>query len=315
MPTSDPSMSEPSMSDPSSPDRSAPDPPVVPASSRWLHRVGGPVVLVTLPVLLTSLVLWLTPLGDVLPAAITRALAVAAGVAGPLFALGLAASYLPRAAVAGAVDLRAPVAGRWVALNSPADRVPSHGTHGYGQTYAIDLVHDPEPGARPTFGSGGGFRPPADFPAFGAPVLAPADATVVRVRQGARDHRTRTTWPAVVVMMLEAMLREVTGPGRILGNHVVLRLDDATYVTLAHLQRGSVEVAPGERVVAGRRLAACGNSGNSSEPHVHLQVTDHPRPTVAAGVPFRFVDVEVEGAADGGPVVPHNDAPFVAGAG
>jgi hypothetical protein len=50
-------------------------------------------------------------------------------------------------------EVAMPVAGRWRAINSPADRVPSHGLHAYGQTYAIDLVHEPtEGGPRPGFG-------------------------------------------------------------------------------------------------------------------------------------------------------------------
>jgi hypothetical protein len=42
-----------------------------------------------------------------------------------------------------------PVAGRWLAFNSPASRVPSHHLHAYGQTYAIDLVHEPAGGRCP----------------------------------------------------------------------------------------------------------------------------------------------------------------------
>ncbi|MBV9095093.1 MAG: M23 family peptidase, partial [Streptosporangiaceae bacterium] len=38
------------------------------------------------------------------------------------------------------VTVRPPVTGRWLAVNSPANRVPSHGVHAYGQGYAIDLV-------------------------------------------------------------------------------------------------------------------------------------------------------------------------------
>jgi murein DD-endopeptidase MepM/ murein hydrolase activator NlpD len=78
------------------------------------------------------------------------------------------------------VELGVPVAGRWQALNSPADKVPSHGRHAYGQTYAVDLAHEPVDGSRPEFGAGPSFRPPADYPAFGQPVLAPADGVVVR---------------------------------------------------------------------------------------------------------------------------------------
>jgi len=38
-----------------------------------------------------------------------------------------------------------PFSGRWVAWNSPVDRVPSHHLHAYGQSYAIDLVCSPYP--------------------------------------------------------------------------------------------------------------------------------------------------------------------------
>ncbi len=72
------------------------------------------------------------------------------------------------------------------------------------------------------------------------------------------------------------LLVELLGPGRILGNHVVLDLGDEVYAALAHLRRGSVRVRPGDRVAAGQQLAACGNSGNSTEPHLHFQLMDHP---------------------------------------
>ncbi|NEE41301.1 M23 family peptidase, partial [Streptomyces sp. SID7982] len=100
----------------------------------------------------------------------------------------------PRGEPGPPVEVDPPVTGRWSALNSPADKVPSHGTHVYGQTYAIDIVADPETGegeppARPTFRWFWPlFRRNHAFPAFGAPLLAVADATVVRASDGQRDH-------------------------------------------------------------------------------------------------------------------------------
>jgi hypothetical protein len=208
------------------------------------------------------------------------------------------------------VTVRPPLTGRWVAINSPADKVPSHGLHAYGQTYAIDLVHEPEPGARPAFNQGPAMRPPAAFPAFGQPVLAPADATVVRVHDRERDHLSRNSWLALPYLLAEGFPRELSGPSRIVGNHVVLDLGGGVHALLAHLKRGSIRVRPGQRVAAGEQLAECGNSGNSSEPHLHFQLMDSPRVLFAAGLPFRFEGVAGEGlAGDAG--VPANGKPFV----
>jgi hypothetical protein len=214
--------------------------------------------------------------------------------------IGLGLTLWPGGPQLEPYPLAAPVEGRWVVLNGPADRVPSHGTHGHGQTFALDLVYEPTPGARPEFGSGAGFRDPAEFPAFGEDVLAPADGTVVTVRDRARDHRTRSTWPAFAYMMLASFGREMAGSGFVLGNHVVLDLGSGRYAALAHLQHGSATVRPGQRVRRGEAIGRCGNSGNSSEPHVHFQLMDRPRALTAAGLPFVFSRDGREGS------IPHN---------
>jgi murein DD-endopeptidase MepM/ murein hydrolase activator NlpD len=191
--------------------------------------------------------------------------------------------------------------------------VPSHGLHAYGQTYAIDLVHEPLDRPRPQFGTGPAFRPPEDFPAFGQPVLAPAAGVVVRAHGRERDHRSRTTWPSLLYLVAEGSLRELAGPGRVLGNHLVLDLGGGVHAVLAHLRRGSLRVRRGDRVAAGQQLAECGNSGNSSEPHLHFQLMDHPSVLFAAGLPFRLARFEVDGVAGAG--VPVAGRPFTVAAG
>lgn len=190
------------------------------------------------------------------------------------------------------VEVDPPVAGRWSALNSPADRTPSHGTHQYGQTYAIDIVAEVEEGER--------SRPPfawlwpvarrsEDFPAFGAPLFAVADATVVHAEDGQRDHLSRNSLPAVLyLMVLEATVRVLAGARRVVGNHLILDLGNGTYAVYAHLRRGSLTVRAGDRVTAGQELARCGNSGNSTEPHLHFQLMDGPDLDRARGVPFTW---------------------------
>ena len=223
---------------------------------------------------------------------------------------GLALYFRIGTVEAEPVALRAPVTGRWVALNSPASKVPSHGIQAYGQTYAIDLVRVPTGGYEPRFGWWPATRPASAFPGFGDDVVAPADGTVVRVHDRERDHRSRSSWPGMLLWIVEGFLRELTGPNRILGNHVVIELAPGVYAAVAHLQRRSAKVEPGGRVRAGETIAACGNSGSSTEPHVHLQLMDRPRVQLAAGLPFRFAGAVDDG---GDPVeLPANGTAIVA---
>jgi murein DD-endopeptidase MepM/ murein hydrolase activator NlpD len=187
-----------------------------------------------------------------------------------------------------------PVRGRWAALNSPATKVPSHGIRAYGQTYAIDILHPRPPDAPAKVGWGVGMRRPQEFSTFGSPVLAVAGGVVVRASDGLRDHRSRESWPALAYLMtIEGAGREVAGPRFVLGNHVIVDHGDGVYAAYAHLRRGSQLVAEGARVEAGQQLAEVGNSGNTTEPHLHLQLMDRPVVTAAAGVPFRWRDIEI----------------------
>jgi murein DD-endopeptidase MepM/ murein hydrolase activator NlpD len=99
---------------------------------------------------------------------------------------------------------------------------------------------------------------------------------------------SRTSVPGLLYLLVESMVREVLGAGRVVGNHIVVDQGDGRYAMYAHLQRHSATVRPGDRVTAGQQIARCGNSGNSTEPHLHFQIMDGPRPAFAAGLPFTF---------------------------
>ena len=159
-------------------------------------------------------------------------------------------------------------------------------------TYAIDLV---PVDARGRSAAARDWRtllatePPERFVGFGAPVLAPVGGTVVHVHEGEPDHPARRSQLALVPYMLGQADRLRRGAAALAGNHVVLELASGRgYVALVHLQRGSIRAGQGEVVSPGQQLAACGNSGNSTEPHVHLQVMDGPDPMTARGVPMAF---------------------------
>jgi hypothetical protein len=59
---------------------------------------------------------------------------------------------------------------------------------------------------------------------------------------------------------------------QIVGNHVVLEIAPSRYVLFAHLRQRTSLVRVGDHVECGQPLAQCGNSGNTSAPHLHLQV-------------------------------------------
>ena len=220
--------------------------------------------------------------------------------------------------------IEVPVTGRWRGLNSPASKVPSH-THALAQTYALDITHEP-PGTSPRTMDWlwPPMRRPQEFPSFGQPVLAPFDGVVVAAHSTSRDHLTRLSPLGLIVMLIESFVRSAGTPRHLLGNHVLLRAeadgsaggaaaggtpDGSVVAVLAHLRRGSVQVVRGERVTAGQQIAECGNSGNSSDPHVHFQLMDGTDITTAHGLPFEWEYISDDGAPRRG--VPANEELFV----
>jgi murein DD-endopeptidase MepM/ murein hydrolase activator NlpD len=91
--------------------------------------------------------------------------------------------------------------------------------------------------------------------AFGKDIIAPCNARVVRVIDGVPDN-----------IPGEMNKQDLTG------NTLVLQTDLGEYILFAHLQQGSIVVEEGQEVVQGELMAKCGNSGNSTEPHLHLSL-------------------------------------------
>ncbi|GGE90537.1 M23 family metallopeptidase [Mycetocola zhadangensis] len=185
-----------------------------------------------------------------------------------------------------------PFTGRWLVQNSPARRVPSHGTDAFGERYAIDFV-GVDARRRTTehvsLRTLAGAEPPELFFSFGRPILAPCDGVIAEVHDGEPDHEARRSPFALVGYMLGQGGRMRQGVSAIAGNYVIIELPDrGAFVALVHLQRDSLIVGAGDRVVTGQRVAVCGNSGNSTQPHVHVQAMDSRDLSVAQGIPIVF---------------------------
>lgn len=132
-------------------------------------------------------------------------------------------------------------------------------------------------------------EPPERFFAFGQPILAPASGTIAEVHDEELDHRGRRSQLALVPYALGQAARLRQGIGAIAGNYVIISLDDGDRcVALAHLRAGSICVSVGQNVAEGQQIANCGNSGNSTQPHVHVQAMDSADLQIARGVPMAF---------------------------
>jgi hypothetical protein len=119
-----------------------------------------------------------------------------------------------------------------------------------GQSWALDILKLTPAGNR----SHVLFPSSLDeFCIFGESLYAPCDGEIIAV-----EHSLADQIPPTVDSV------------RVAGNHILLKRDESCFIVMAHLQRGSVRVQPGQKVHEGDLLALVGNSGNTSEPHLHI---------------------------------------------
>lgn len=177
----------------------------------------------------------------------------------------------------------------------------SHHRWGVFEEFALDIVRLGE-GTRTHKGDGSRY---ADYYVYGADVLAAADGVVVAASDRMHEDPAALRQAGESLdaynqrLMAEQQARLVEGMQTVLGNSVTLDHGDGRFSHYAHLQPGSVGVKKGDRVQRGQKLARVGGSGNSTEPHLHFQVTDGPDPMASAGLPCAFANIEI----------PHSDAP------
>jgi Peptidase family M23 len=117
---------------------------------------------------------------------------------------------------------------------------------------------------------------------FGDKIIAAAPGRIVATRDGLPENVPPDDPP---IVDLETAF----------GNYVTQSLGGGRFATYGHLHTGSVRVSVGQRVKRGQVLGLVGNTGNSSEPHLHFQVTDGPSGFGSNGLPFVFRRFQLEG--------------------
>ncbi len=117
-----------------------------------------------------------------------------------------------------------------------------------------------------------------DYYAFGKELYAPCDGEVVLVVDGIKDN-----------------IPGILNPIYIPGNTVIIKTANGEFVFFAHFKQHSIVVKQGQKVTTGALLGLCGNSGNSSEPHLHFHLQNTEDMTKATGAKCFFDQLKVNG--------------------
>jgi murein DD-endopeptidase MepM/ murein hydrolase activator NlpD len=197
---------------------------------------------------------------------------------------------------------RFPLAGTWYVGAAPS--LHSHHRWVTNQEFALDLVALGGDGttrrsddATP---KGDGARL-EDYYGHGREVLAVADGVVVEAAADATEAHDRLRQPGESAAAFEQRTVEAQiallakSPRSVLGNYVVVQHAGGEFSQSVHLKQGSVRVKVGDAVKQGQVLGQLGHTGNSTEPHLHFQLTDGPDPLFSRGLPIVFQGVEVVG--------------------
>ncbi len=179
-------------------------------------------------------------------------------------------------------ELHLPFDGEWTVFWGGRTLAENYHAATVDQRFACDILM-----LRDGSSHVGDGRRNEDYHCFGRPLVAPGAGVVVVAVDGIADN-----------------VPGHMNPAQPPGNHVVIDHGHGEFSLLAHFRQGSLKVKPGDRVAVGDALGRCGNSGNSSEPHLHYHLQDAAAFGQGVGLPAQFLDYEADGqpVARGEPV-------------
>jgi len=187
-----------------------------------------------------------------------------------------------------------PLRGDWIAGDSVNNRpdaahrraVLVDGGHAWlAQRYAIDWVqYQTVDGVRTTW-KGPEDRNDSYF-CYNQPIYSVATGKVVDMADGLPENVPHSAKYAIAIEFNNAA-----------GNHVVVEIAPNRYVLYAHMRPGTVQFKVGDMVKVGDILGHVGNTGSSTEPHLHMHIDDQPSFLAGNGVPYEFTQ-----GSESGPV-------------
>lgn len=162
-------------------------------------------------------------------------------------------------------ELRLPFEGEWFVAAGGRSIIDNHHAISVDQRFAYDFLIKKN---KYTFANNGASN--EDYYCFGEKVLAPGDGIIVKVVNDVNENK--------VGYMPEGA-----------GNLIIIDHENGEFSVLAHFKKGSIVVKVGEAVVSGQFLGLCGNSGHSSQPHIHYHLQTTPIIFSGEGLPAQFL--------------------------
>jgi hypothetical protein len=175
------------------------------------------------------------------------------------------------------VDYILPFEGKWTVFNGGIGKGLSHVWGLVPQRYAYDFIIMNDEGKSYT----GDSTELHSYFCYGRNVIAPADGIVVKVSNKHKDSRVNGE-------------KVYCDSWDIRGNFIVIQHADKEFSVSAHLIPGSIPVRKGDKVKQGDVIGKCGNSGNTSEPHLHFQLQAGKSFFASAGLPISFFNINAQ---------------------
>jgi hypothetical protein len=170
--------------------------------------------------------------------------------------------------------MKLPFKGEWSVTWGGDTKEQNYHLESVAQKNAFDILIKDEQGSTHK-GTGESNE---DYYAFGKELYAPCDGEVVLVVDGVKDN-----------------VPGVLNPVYIPGNTVIIKTANGEYAFFAHFKQNSIVVKQGQKVTTGALLGLCGNSGNSSEAHLHFHLQNVEDMTKATGAKCYFDQLKVNG--------------------
>lgn len=119
-----------------------------------------------------------------------------------------------------------------------------------------------------------------EFLVFGREVLAPGDGQVVQIIDGSID-------------VLPGERDRNVG----VGNAIIIDHQNGEFSVLCHFKHNSIKVHVGDKVQQGDVIGLCGNTGNTTQPHIHFHLQDGQLMHKAHALPAQFKKIIIDGNA------------------